>query len=263
MKRLFFLCLLLLGAAVALASLALPAAAAPNPQAVYFTPTPRPDGRIVYIVKKGDTCISIMLLHKITEDQLRQLNNIRGTNCVVVLGQEILIGYGGPAESPTPGPSPTPTPLLPTSTPLPGKGVICVVLFNDINGNSQFEENEAALPGGEVSVTNKSGSFSKVGATLETATTPLCFADVIEGEYTITVAMPQGYNATTTNNRTISLKAGDTSTLDFGAQVSIKAPPVTNLTPESTSRVPLYGVLGVVLILAGIGLAVYLRRSLR
>ena len=261
-QRLLTLFLILLIAATALANLALPAAAAPNPQAVYFTPTPRPDGRIIYIVKKDDTCIRISLLHKITEDQLRQLNNIRGTNCIVQLGQELLIGYGGPAESPTPGPSPTPTPLLPTPTPLPGKGVICVVLFNDLNGNSQFEDSETTMPGGEVSVTNKSGSYSQTGATLAGATTPLCFENVIEGEYTISVAVPQGYNPTTTTSRTIALKAGDTSTLDFGAQVSIKAPPPT-IVPESSSQVPLFGLLGAALILAGIGLAIYLRRSLK
>ena len=51
----------------------LPAAASPAPQVVYSTPTPRPDGRIIYIVKKGDTCISISLLHRISEEQLRPL----------------------------------------------------------------------------------------------------------------------------------------------------------------------------------------------
>ncbi len=263
MKRLSVLLAILLCAAAALASLALPATAAPNPQAVYFTPTPRPDGRIIYVVKKGDTCISISLLHKITEEQLRQLNNIRGTNCIVQLDQELLIGYGGPAESPTPGPSPTPTPLLPTLTPLPGIGRICVVLFNDINGNSQFEESESAMTGGEVSVTNKSGTFSKVGATLESVTTPLCFENVIEGDYSISIAVPQGYNPTTTTSRNISLKAGDISTLDFGAQVSLKSPPVAVRTDETPSRVPLFGLLGGALILAGIGLGIYLRRSLR
>jgi hypothetical protein len=242
--------------------LTLPAAASPVPQIVYATPTPHADGRILYIVQPNDTCIRIALLHKITLDQFRANNNIRGTDCVVQLGQEVLIGYAGPSESPTPGPSPTPTPLLPTSTPLPGKASVCVVLFEDINGNGLLDDVETGLLGGAVSITNRSGSFSKTGTTVSDSTTPLCFEDVTEGEYSISLAVPQGYNPTTSTSRTIKLQAGDTSTLDFGAQVSLKAPPPTTVT-ETGSRIPLFGLVGAVLILVGIGLAIYLRRLLK
>lgn len=240
----------------------LPAAASANPQVVYFTPTPRPDGRIIYIVKTGDTCISISLLHRISEEQLRTLNNIRGQNCVVQLGQELLIGYGGPAESPTPGPSRTPTPLLPTSTPLPGKGSVCVVLFVDVNGNGLFEENEAGMGGGAVSISDPGGKFSQTGTTTDDPTKPLCFDNVVEGSYNLSLAVPRGYNPTTSTSRSINLRAGDTSTLDFGAQISLKAPPAA-AAPESASQIPLFGVLGAALILAGIGLGIYLRRTLK
>lgn len=262
MKRTVVIFFSLLVVGIWLAVLALPAAASPDPQIVYFTPTPRPDGRIIYIVKKGDTCISVTLLHKITEEQLRSLNNIRGQTCVVVLGQELLIGYAGPAESPTPGPSRTPTPLLPTSTPLPGKASACVVLFEDVNGNGLLDDNELLLAGGEVSINNRGGTFSKTGTTTDDPTVLLCFENVTEGDYSISLAVPQGYNPTTSTSRTVQLQAGDTSTLDFGAQVSIKAPP-TPTSPEGDNRVPLFGILGALLILVGIGLAVYLRRLLK
>jgi hypothetical protein len=255
-----FISFLLVG--IWLGTLSLPAAASPDAQIVYNTPTPGPDGRIIYIVQQGDTCIRIALLHQITEDQLRSLNNIRGQNCIVVLGQQLLIGYAGPAESPTPGPSATPTPLLPTSTPLPGKAAVCVVLFEDINGNGLLEDTESLLIGGQVSITNQRGTYSKTGTTLDDPAAPLCFEDIVEGSYTISMAIPQGYNPTTSTSRTILLQAGDTSTLDFGAQISLKAPP-PSAAPESTSRVPLFGFLGVVLILVGVGLAVYLRRILK
>jgi hypothetical protein len=256
----FFISFLLVG--TWLSALSLPAAASPNAQIVYQTPTPGPDGRIIYVVKPNDTCIRIALLHQITEEQLRSLNNIRGQNCIVVVGQELLIGYAGPAESPTPGPSATPTPLLPTSTPLPGKASVCVILFEDVNGNGLLEETETLLLGGQVSITDRSGTFSKTGTTLDDPTTPLCFQDILEGSYTISMAIPQGYNPTTSTSRTLILNAGDTSTLDFGAQISLKAPPPST-TPESASRIPLFGFLGVVLILVGIGLGFYLRRSLK
>ena len=76
------------------------------------------------------------------------------------------------------------------------------------------------------------------------------------------LAVPQGYNPTTSTSRTVQLQAGDTSTLDFGAQVSLKAPPAP-ASAEGDSRVPLFGVLGALLILLGIGLAVYMRRLLK
>ena len=240
----------------------LPAAASPSSQVVYFTPTPRPDGRIIYIVKQPDTCISVSLLHRISEEQLRTLNNIRGLKCVIQVGQELLIGYAGPAESPTPGPSPTPTPLLPTSTPLPGKGAVCIVLFEDVNGNGLLEDTEALMVGGAVSVTDRSGKFSQTGTTTGDPTKPLCFENLVEGDYNISLAVPQGCNPTTFTSSSIKLQAGDTSILDFGAQVSLKAPPPA-ATPESGSRIPLFGLLGAGLILAGIGLGFYLRRIMK
>ena len=261
-QRPLFLVLGLFAAAVWLVSQSLPALASPDRQVVYSTPTPRPDGRIIYIVQPNDTCIRIALLHKITEEQLRSLNNIRGATCVIQLGQELLIGYAGPAESPTPGPTPTPTPLLPTPTPLPGKAEVCVVLFEDINGNGLLEETEKLLADGAVSVSNRSGTYSQTGKTVTNPDSPLCFANVPEGDYNISLAVPQGYNPTTSTSRSIHLQAGDTSTLDFGAQASLKAPPPA-AAAETSPRSPLLGLLGGLLILAGIGLAIYMRRSNR
>jgi LysM repeat protein len=263
MKRNALLFFSLLAAMLGLFALALPAAASPAAQVVYYTPTPRPDGRIIYVVKANDTCISIAILHKITEEQLRSLNNIRGTNCIIQVGQELLIGLAGPAESPTPGPSRTPTPLLPTATPLPGKATVCVVLFEDTNGNGSLEDAENALAGGAVSLVNRSGSVSLTGSTLDSIAKPLCFADITEGEYSVSIAAPQGYNPTTLTSRSLTLQRGDTSTLDFGAQISIKAPPADVPTDDTGTRFPLLGALGALLILGGIVFAIFWRRMAR
>ncbi len=241
---------------------ALPVAASSPQQAVYFTPTPLPDGRIIYVVKANDTCISISLLNRISEDTLRSLNNIKGTDCVIRVGQQLLLGLAGPAETPTAGPSATPTPLLPTPTPFAGNGEVCVILFNDINGNGLAEDTEPAMPGGEVSLTDRAGKFSRTGTTVTindpTVDLPLCFSDVPEGEYSVSIAIPQGYNPTTSTARDLSVKAGSTSTIDFGAQVSLRS---ADPTPVQTPQSPLLGILGGSLILAGAGLALWLRRS--
>ena len=263
MKKSFpYIFLGLLLVSLVLISSVLTVSASPQPQAVYFTPTARPDGRIIYIVKQNDTCISISLLNNIPLDTLRNLNNLKGSNCIIQLGQELLLGLSGPAVSATPGPSQTPTPLLPTSTPVAGNGEVCVELYNDINGNGLAEDTEPTMAGGEVSLTDVKGVYSNTGTTTAivdaTVDQHLCFSDVPEGNHNISIAVPQGYNPTTATSHSLQVLAGTTSTIDFGAQVSLRnAAPA----PVATPRSPLLGILGGALILAGGGLALYLKRS--
>jgi LysM repeat protein len=90
-----------------------PASAAPQSQVYYYTPTPQPDGRVLYTVKEGDSCISIALLNNITEEQLRSLNNLAGDDCLFLIpGQQLLLDVV--EQQPTAGPSPTPTSILPS-----------------------------------------------------------------------------------------------------------------------------------------------------
>jgi len=64
------------------------AQAAPLGQSPIFTPTPGPDGRIIYIVKANDTLLSISLTTGVPVEQLRALNNISGDT--IIVGQELL-----------------------------------------------------------------------------------------------------------------------------------------------------------------------------
>ena len=70
--------------------LAAPAAAAPQAQIYYSTPTPDVDGRIVYIVKPGETCLSISLLTGISLNDLRTLNNLN-EDCLLRENQQLLL----------------------------------------------------------------------------------------------------------------------------------------------------------------------------
>ncbi|MCL4562271.1 MAG: LysM peptidoglycan-binding domain-containing protein [Chloroflexi bacterium] len=235
--------------------LASPALAAPVSQGVvYQTPTPMPDGRILYKVQSNDTCLSISLLTGVPLDTLRKNNNLNG-DCVIQVGQELLLGRVESTATPTPGPSPTPTPLLPTPTPFNGNGQVCVFLYNDVNGDAIQQETETAISGGAVSLTDRTG---KVSMTQETSAgdQPVCFDEVPEGDYNISVAVPDGYNPTTSMNYALKVEAGDQSTLDFGAQLNSQAAPVT---PSEGGRSPVLGILGAVLLLSGIGLGVYVR----
>jgi hypothetical protein len=237
------------------------ALAAPLFQLTPFpTPTPGPDGRIVYKVQEGDTLLRIALIAGITVDELRGLNELTGDN--IFVGQDLLLGLAGPSQvTPTAGPSPTPTPLLPTPSPLPGLANLCVILYDDVNGDSLRQEEEASIPGGAISVNNRSGSVTEnteTGSGLD----PFCFEDLPEGEYTISVAIPEGYNPTTVTNYALRLNAGDETFIDFGAQANTEAA-VEAPTPAGSGRSPLLGIIGGLFLLAGAGLAVFASRLMR
>lgn len=254
MKQKWFFCLSIVLAFIVLLGLSAPVRANPvQPQVVYQTPTAMPDGRILYKVKENDTCISISLLNKISLDDLRKLNSLQGEDCFLTVGQELLLGVVEPAAAPAATPSPTP--LLPVTTPFNGKGKLCVSLFDDLNGDGISEDSEISIGGGAASINDRAGKFSQTGLTTESEKV-LCFEDVPAGEYTISMAVPDGYNATTTLTYNLKMAPGDSINIDFGAQLSSAAAP---LPPSEGGRSPMLGILGGVLVLAGAGLGIYLK----
>jgi hypothetical protein len=266
MNRRFFLTFSLVAALVAFFALTLPAQASLDPQLVqYATPTPQPDGRIIYIVKEGDNCISIAALNGIGLEQLYAQNPQLNTDCSnLVPGMQLLLGIGGPASyTPTPGPSPTPTIAPPTPTPFSGTTSVCVLLYDDIDGNATRSETEFGIEGGQVGVTDVNGAYTDTKSTvnqidpdtLEPIRT--CFDDVPEGTYNVSMAAPEGFNPTSEITYRLEVKAGDTAMLAFGAQSkTIQAEPETP-EPQQPSKFPLMGILGAVLLLAGIGMGWY------
>ena len=243
----------LLTLAALLTVFSVPAAA----QIYYQTPTPGADGRIVYKVQQNDTCTSIALKNNITMDQLTKLNDLKG-DCTLQVGQELLIALVE-VVTPTIGPTVTPTRSGPTPTPFNGNGQICVLLYTDLNGNAMAETGETTIAGGAISITDRQGKVSLTG-TSTGSNKPVCFENVPEGEYNVSVAVPEGFNPTTTLNYALTLKAGDQTTLDFGAQLSSNAQPAPTASESNNS--PLLAILGGVLLVGGVALAIYFR-SLR
>ena len=233
-------------------------AGSPN-QVVYETPTPLPDGRILYNVQPGDTCLRISLLTGVSLDQIRKLNNL-DINCKIDAGQKLLIGMAVSVQpSATAGPSPTAGPVLPTATPFHGTGEVCVAVFEDLNGDATRQETEVIIPDAAVSLTDRLGTVSKT-ATTSAAVDPTCFSEIPEGDYNVSIAVPQGYNPTTVLNYALQVKAGDRVLLDFGAQLSAQAEP---LPPAEGGRSSLLGLIGGVLLVAGAGLGVYVFLHMR
>jgi LysM repeat protein len=257
MKRIsLFVAILLLGLFLARASF--DAGAAPSSQLPQFsTPTPGADGRIIYIVQEGDSCIRISYLTGVSVDQLRALNKL-DENCSIFPNQQLILGIAGPsAVTPTPGPAPTATPVLPTPTASPGSATVCVLLYEDLNGDGiRQADTEAAVAGSAVSVTSASGQFSQTGD-VPAGADPVCFEKVPEGTYTISAAAPQGYNATTRQTDSIEVKAGDEFYVGFGAQKSTQPANPEPSETEADSGGNILGILGAVLVLGGIVLGAY------
>lgn len=237
--------------------------AAPHAQG-FVTATPGPDGRILYTVVDGDNCGQVALLHGITVQRLRDLNTRLDENCTLTIGQQLVVGLV--SNAPTPGPAPTLPPPTPTSTPVDGTTEVCVLLFDDSNGDALRQETEFGIEGGAVSLTNLNGSYSQQQNTVSTFDPDTlepdrtCFLDVPQGEYNVSMAVPDEFNPTMVVSYTLTVRAGDRASIDFGAQsetVTVGDPADS----ESAGRSPLLGFFGFLLLLAGAGLGYYAWRS--
>ncbi len=231
-------------------------ASAPAQGSAFSTPTPLPDGRIIYIVQPGDSCFRISALSGIPIEQLRSLNRL-GEDCALREGQELLLGIGGPSgATPTPEAQATPTlEVLPTATQPPGQARVCVVLYDDINGDALRQDTEPLLAGGALSISGASGQFSQT-TTTPGGTDTLCFENVPQGTYNISIAPPENYNPTTQLNYALSINAGEQVEIIFGAQQAITELPAD---PGETRGGPgsLLGILGLGFVLAGLGLGIF------
>jgi len=239
-----------------------PVQAAPDRQIPIYTPTPGPDGRIIWIVKANDTLLSISLISGVPVDEIRGLNNL--TSDTIYENQELLLGLAGPEEiTVTPGPTPTATPFLPTPTPKPGHGNLCILLFDDRNGDSIRQEDEPSIPDGAISISNQSGTVSEntpTGIGLESQ----CYADLPEDDYTISVAVPDGYNPTTDTSYELVLKGGDETYINFGAQANAETLTEAQVVPAPEGgRSPILGILGGLFLLAGLAVAFFATRTLQ
>jgi len=228
------------------------AASGPPPQSQtgFVTPTPGPDGRVVYVVKEGDDLWTIAALSGKTLEELMALNGIQPEDYITP-GMQLILGFGGPAQpTAVPGALPSPTSIPATPTPAFGTGQICVLLFVDENGDARFGESEPPLPGGEVSVIDINGNVAGEHTT-DDVPEGHCFAEVPNGDFNVSAAVPVGYNPTTAMNIPVRLNPGDVQYVEFGAQASAA---LGGDGREGGQRSPLLGVLGLALLLAAAGL---------
>lgn len=260
-KPIRLLVLFVLPALALLLGFVLPAQAvsypAPLAQMTDFpTPTPGPDGRIVYIVQQGDSLWRIAAIAGISVQELAVLNGIE-TDTVLSPGTRLELGMADPPQA-TEGAveegEPTPIGIEATATPISGTGEICVLLFDDIDGNGRLDDGEAPIEGGQISVTSLTGTVVGEHTTvidpLDEDLVGYCFTEVENGEYNVSAALPEDYNATTVRSLPVRLAPGEIAYLQFGAQSSTA---LIRLSEGSGAGSTLLGVLGIIfLLLAGI-----------
>jgi len=222
------------------------------------TPTAGADGRILYTVQVNDTPWGIAAQFGMELTTLQNLNGW-GSDAVVVPGQVVLLGTVSQQE-PTATAGPT-TEVVATLTPeTPGTGSICVLLFDDVNGDATRQETEFGIAGGQANVNERTGLASRTAATesaLDADGEPVrtCFEELPLGEYTVSVAIPEGYNPTTAPNITIQIAPGQTQEINFGAQASSSSG--LSLSTDEGRPSPVMGLLGILLLLGGAGLGFY------
>jgi len=230
------------------------------------TPTPGPDGRITYRVQEGDSLWRIAAIAGISLEELMALNGIQPGDFISP-GMELELGRAGPAQPTAAQPGAQPTPTAPTLTPTPivGTAEICVLLFQDNNGNGRLEEGELALVGGQISVADINGAIAGEYTTEalldQEDLIGYCFTGLENGDYNVSAAVPPGYNATTSLNAPITARPGDIKYLQFGAQPGSAL--LDGQGQGSGSRSSLLGLIGLLLLVAAGGLGYYASRLSR
>ncbi len=131
-----------------------------------------------------------------------------------------------PTSTPTTGTAPTNTPT-PTSTTVPG--TLCLLVYNDLNGDGIRQNGEPLLTGAQLAVMD---SGNAVVATWTTnGTEPVCF-NLPPANYTVAETNPSGFVSTTPDTAMATVSSGSSLEIDFGDQ---QAPPTPTNTPANTA----------------------------
>ncbi len=260
------------------------------------TPTANAEGKIIYIVQPGDSIIHIGAVIGRGSDfqciaDIKQMNGLSGNTLSV--GQQLIIGTASgaaaqptattaPTLAPTTAPTqpgavaPTADPNVTGTAPLPttegqpaptqtttggGAGSICVTLYNDANGNGVLDPGEGLVAGGNFALLDLGASITLATYATDGASEPYCFENLASGNYRVTSTAPEGYKATTRSDWDLTLAAGSTANLEFGAQSTggtTGGGEAARATDNSRLVRALLAAVGVVLLLVAAGVAGFL-----
>jgi hypothetical protein len=250
-----------------------PAPTSPPPQLPSFVmPTAGPDGNVVYIVQSGDSLYRIYANTNIPVDQIKAMNGL--TSDILSVGQRLILVQGATAvpaattaatTAPTAGAAGEPTAASATeattevANTTTAVGVVCVMVYEDANGNTLREEaTEGLLAGGNITLVD-----TATGAPVQVYTTvgvdePHCFENLPVGSYTVSFAPPAGYNASGNSAPSLTLADGDLLNFEFGAQPSGSGSNTTGGgggLSNTRLRTALFAAAGIIFLLLAAGVA--------
>ena len=168
-----------------------------------------------------------------------------------------------PTSTPTPKPTPTP---WPTFTPTPVTGTICVVAFEDHNGNGVQDPADGRLSGALITVSNERGLVEEY--VTNGFDEPHCFRGLSPGHYFVSEVNPSGYRSTTHDDWGVSVVDVAKIHVAFGDYSPQEATPTPRPTPTPLPPPPtmlgnlfksLYNASGIILLSLGVVLVVVLR----
>lgn len=181
-------------------------------------PTPEPIPLTV-VVEAEDSLWSIAVNAGLTLDELLALNDLTET-AVIQPGQTLIVGYLTPtAVSPTiTAPAATllpPTPRVrPTAVPPPLTG-LCLLAFDDANGNGLYEGGESKRA--SVAFTVYSEQAVLLNYVTDGESEPHCVTNLPPGAYTITRSRTSDERLTTPGERGILINSGAMVEMQFGS----------------------------------------------
>ena len=173
---------------------------------------------------------------------------------------------GTPTNTPTPTPVHTATPTVTpthTVTPTPVTGSVCVLAYDDRNGNRIRDLGEPLLSDAVLTLSDAQqtvGTYSTNGLN-----EPFCFVGLQPVAYFVSEMNPSGYESTSRDSWSIALYNGATLDIEFGDRTTMEPPPTPRPTPvPSPTPVTLltrlgsavYGYIGLTAIVLALGVLV-------
>jgi len=142
---------------------------------------------------------------------------VKTTDGVVLDNLFLKIVVAGEAAPPVAAVTATPQGQVPvpTATPTPTPGQVCVLAFNDRNGDGQQSADENPLAGVVFALADSNGP--KDSYTTDGVSEPYCFADLQPGSYTLTAKAPGGYSGTSPKTQIVAISGGKEDFV-FGAR---------------------------------------------
>jgi hypothetical protein len=177
-----------------------------------------------------------------------------------------------PTVTPTPTNTPTQTPVYtatptptntPTATPTPMSGALCVLSYDDRNGDRFRDPGEPLLPYAVFSLSDAHhvvGTYSTNGLN-----EPHCFTELEPIVYFVSEMNPPGFESTTHDSWGISLRNGATINIEFGNRAKLDPTPtptptlVPSPTPPALFSVvgnAVYGYSGIIIIVLAAGVLI-------